>query len=111
MKQITALTITFLLAATLSHGQQQAQLLSKAYKTKSSALLRQFFDNWAKETPPLSENEIEKLKDTVREAYKVYRAFYHPFNIGELGGSEWGNDIYSKVSWLVVQRDIWVGIV
>jgi hypothetical protein len=41
--------------------------------------LRIFFDNWAKESPPLSVGEFSQLTDTLKEAYLLLREFYtHP---------------------------------
>jgi hypothetical protein len=90
---------------------QQAKLLQAAYNAKSREKLDTFFGNWSRETPTLSDAAIEKLSDTIRNAYRVFEQFYNPLNIQRSGGSEWGNSIYKGVKYLVLQNEISIGFV
>ena len=90
---------------------RQANLLQAAYSSGSREKLDSFFENWSRETPSLSDPAIEKLSDTMRNACKVFQEFYNPLNIQRSGGSEWGNDIYKDVKYLVLQKDISIGFV
>lgn len=99
----TLLTITFFLILTVGQAQTAGQLLEKAYKKKSTEMLKQFFQNWNQEIQPISEKELSTLNDTILQTYNVFTAFYKPQSIDSLGGSEWGNDIYKNVDFLVIQ--------
>jgi hypothetical protein len=50
--------IPFVLLLSISYGQKQDALLSKAYKAKSLTQLETFFEYWSSETPPLSDIEF-----------------------------------------------------
>lgn len=89
----------------------QEQQLALAYKTQSPGKLDTFFQRWAAETPPLSDAAIARLDDTRRNVYAVFRAFYTPQDLRRLGGSEWGDGIYQKVHYLLLQDLIYFGIV
>lgn len=102
----TILTISILFLATLLQSQSNAHLLKKAYKRRSTESLKQFFLNWNKEIQPITELEFSKLNDTIKQAYSVFTGFYKPQSIDSLGGSEWGNDIYKNVDFLIVQNFI-----
>lgn len=81
-------------------GQTQADLLEKAYKKKSIEMLTQFFENWANEITP---NTMHYSNDTIQEAYQVFKGFYKPTELSLIGGSEWGDSIYSNSKYFVVQ--------
>ncbi len=100
------LTITFLLFVTIGQSQTSGQLLEKAYKKKSTDLLKHFFQEWHQEIQPISKIELSKLNDTIKQTYLVFTEFYKPLRIDSLGGSEWGNDIYKNTKFLIVQNFI-----
>jgi len=110
MKQCL-LTGILSLALVFSWGQKQDSLLLKAYRTNSSEELEQCFNNWVRESAPISPAEMSKLNDTVREVYQVFREFYNPLEIERIGGSEWGNHVYDKSKYFIVQNEIRVGFV
>jgi hypothetical protein len=83
--------------------QSQANLLKKAYKKKSIKKLNRFFENWANETP---DNVALVENDTILEAYKVFEGFYKPTQPSLIGGSEWGDSIYSNVKYYIVQSEL-----
>lgn len=99
---------TLILFLTLNHswGQKQDDLLLQAYKARSSQKLQIFFDQWMQETPALSSADIEKSDDTVRNVYLLFQQFYNPIEIQRIGGSEWGNDIYKKAKYFLLQDKI-----
>ena len=102
----TLLLFSLLFLSEFAFTQNASLLLETAYKEKSGKKLTDFFDIWQKETSVVSENELSKQNDTLKQAYKVFTAFYNPSEIGKLGGSEWGNDIYKAVSYLIAQDKI-----
>ncbi|MEA4850044.1 MAG: hypothetical protein VB126_01125 [Paludibacter sp.] len=84
-------------------GQTQYDLIEKAYKKKSIQMLSQFFDNWSIEISP--NNSVIK-NDTIKEVYNVFKEFYKPTQLSLLGGSEWGNSIYLRAKYFVVQSKL-----
>lgn len=110
MKHFLPITVLFF-PFTVSWGQDQGKLLLDAYRSKSSEKLERFFNKWVMESPPVSPDEMNRLNDTVREVYLVFQEFYNPLKIERIGGSEWGNNIYSNVKYFVMQDNIRVGFV
>ncbi len=98
--------ILFLLFTASANSQSPRQLLDNAYKKKSTELLKQFFLQWNENIPSISNAELSGLNDTVRQTYKAFTAFYKPHSIDSLGGSEFGNDVYKDVEFLIVQNSI-----
>ena len=80
--------------------------LEEAYKARSKERLTQFFRGWSATIPTISEKELAQLNNRQKEAYGVFTAFYKPHRLDSLGGSEWGNSIYAKAKFLLVQNDI-----
>jgi len=99
-------TLILILAEVTCFSQQNGKHLLHAYKNKSVTELFQFYENWNKEIPAIGNQEYSKLNDTLKEVYNVFTAFYQPLNIRSLGGSEWGNEIYNKVTYLIVQNSV-----
>lgn len=104
MNRLLLLPILFLTA--IAYAQPEGKLLEEAYKRKSKESLKGFFQKWNQEIVPVSNDELLKMGDTIKETYKVFKGFYKPQAIDSLGGSEWGNDIYKDVSYLLVQNSI-----
>jgi hypothetical protein len=78
----------------------------KSYEHNSKKELKLFFDIWKKQQQPITKNELLKKNDTTKNVYNVFNIFYNPLNIKKLGGSEWGNKIYKKSKYLVIQNKI-----
>ncbi len=66
-------------------------------------MLTQFFENWESKIPS---NETSVTNDTIQEAYRVFKGFYKPTQLLLLGGSEWGDSIYAKAKYLVIQAEL-----
>ncbi|SBW02461.1 hypothetical protein [uncultured Dysgonomonas sp.] len=98
--------VLFLLCLLFSQSYSQFNLLEEAYKKKSKEKLNEFFNDWQKETPSISDAEFENLTDREKEVYKVFGAFYNPVNLQTIGRSEWGDTIYQSVKYLIVQNSI-----
>jgi hypothetical protein len=80
--------------------------LEEAYKQYSKEKLLQFFNNWNDNSVAVNERDLMLLSSLKREAYGAFSAFYKPHKLDSLGGSEWGNDVYQKTKFLLVQADI-----
>lgn len=106
MKRITLILLATLFCSGIVAAQTAGKLLEKAYKKKSTEMLKQFFQNWNQEIQPISEKELFTLNDTIRQTYNVFTTFYKPLSIDSLGGSEWGNDIYRNIDFLLIQNFI-----
>jgi hypothetical protein len=96
--------LLLLLVSSSGYSQTAAQILEKAYKKESAEQLKQFFETWHTEIPSATQAELSHLNDTLRQAYRVFNAFYKPHRTDSLGGSEWGNDIYKNIEYLIVQN-------
>ncbi len=110
MKYFFAVFILFF-AFSPSRAQKQDRLLVKAYQSGSTEKLELFFNKWIQEAQPLSPIAIEALNDTVRNIYLLFRQFYDPLKIGSIGGSEWGNNIYKRAKYFLLQDNIPFGFV
>ena len=91
-------------------GQKDDTLLYRAYKSKSLTELQFFFENWALETPSVSNEELERLNDTSKNVYMNFQCFYNPRDIDRIGGSEFGNDIYKNVKYFLIQNKVNYGM-
>ena len=87
-------------------SQTGSVLLANAYKTKSTIKLRVFFEDWSLKTKTMNGEQLNKSNDTIQNIYNVFQAFYKPKELNKIGGSEWGDDIYKNVKYLVIQNDI-----
>lgn len=103
MRKKTNLFILFLATIlTLSaQSESQAKLLSKAYKSHSTKMLCEFFDNWSEE---VKSNEGEAQNPYVAEAHKVFAAFYQPLQTEESGERI---TMYDDKSYFIVQGSLW----
>jgi hypothetical protein len=85
---------------------QKAGVLENAYKHRSLKELQFFFDDWARKIKPVTDAEMVGMNDTIKQAYAVFNTFYRPFDIGKIGGSEWGNTLYQKSKYLIIQNKV-----
>jgi hypothetical protein len=101
-EKLVFLLLLFVPALTsMTQNRQQAKLLRKAYKEKSTEMLFEFFDNWANE---VQSNE-EKAKDPyVAEAHKVFAAFYQPMQMVKRGVRK---TMYDDKPYYIVQSSLW----
>ncbi len=81
MRSILYQLILLSLFPIILHAQDQQKLLEHAYKTHSKKELKQFFDDWHKEIPPVSDSEFVKLDTLQQEAYGVYKTLFQPDNL------------------------------
>ena len=87
-------------------SQPDIKMLEKAYKEKSATKLKDFFVGWSQDVPPITDTELLELNDTIQQTYKAFISFYKPHRLDSIGGSEWGNDIYKKADFVIVQNAI-----
>jgi len=95
-----------LFAITYTYSQDKSAMLEKAYEEKSVKKLNDFFYAWNQDVPPITDVELATYNDTIRQAYKVFTTFYKPHRLDSIGDSEWGNDIYKNVDFLIVQNKL-----
>ncbi|WP_140466155.1 hypothetical protein [Hymenobacter nivis] len=93
------------------HPIETSHLLEHAYKAKSQAELTLFFGEWSRNIVAINKEELAQLNSQQKEAYDVFTAFYKPHRLDSLGGSEWGDSIYEKTKFLLVQNDIKIRII
>lgn len=103
---ILILLCIFAITKSLQAQKSGARILKKAYKHNSTELLDQFFRKWQIAVPTITDNELATFNDTIQEAYKVFTTFYKPTELDSIGGSEWGNDVYHSVKYLIVQNEL-----
>ena len=89
-----------------TYSQTSDKTLEKTYKEKSTTKLKDFFVTWSQEIPPITDAELSEYNDAIQQAYKVFITFYKPHRLDSIGGSEWGNDIYKNVDFLIVQNSL-----
>ena len=97
--------------SSFAYCQKQNSLLYHSYQSKSIKELHTFYENWASAITTMNDSSLERVNDTIRNIYHVFQSFYNPKDIGRLGGSEWGNDIYKNVQFLITQDRIIYGFV
>ena len=103
MGKILTIFIYFL-AVTMTvfaQSESQAKLLRKAYKSHSTKMLYEFFDNWSEE---VKSNEDEAQSPYVAEAHKVFAAFYQPMQTEERGVRK---TMYDDKPYFIVQSSLW----
>ncbi len=96
----------FVIFVSAAYAQTPEKNLEIAYKKKSASLLKEFFNQWAQNSSPITNIDLTQLNDTVKNAYQVFTVFYKPTDINRIGGSEWGKSIYTEVDFLIVQNSI-----
>ena len=78
----------------------QLDLLREAYEKNSSELLFDFFDHWSAEIQS-NEGEGEPKDIYVAEAEKVFKSFYQPLKLKEIGYDY--SDLYNDCPYFIVQ--------
>lgn len=97
--------ILFLISFT-SFAQTSEEILVKSYEQNSKKQLDSFFLNWNEKCPSIQESDLLAFNDTLQNTYNVFKEFYQPQHIKKLGGSEWGDNLYKKSKYLIVQDKI-----
>jgi hypothetical protein len=104
MKKVYAL-LSIALLFFLGHAKgQTAKQLEKAYQKKSTEKLKRFFDDWAKDLRPATQDERSKMRNPIQQAYQVFEVFYNPVDLKSRGGSEFGNKIYEGFNYFIIQN-------
>ncbi len=107
MKKTVNYIFIFLVSMRIQ-AQNAETILMKSYEQNSKKELKIFFDTWNKKHQTITENELLKKNDTIKNVYNSFTIFYNPLQIKKLGGSEWGNNIYKKSKYLIVQNKIFI---
>ena len=78
--------------------------LEKAYKKNSKAMLKIFFDAWAEDSKPISQEEFDNKLEMEKEVYKLFEISY----VEKLNDSS--NSILNDTKYLLLQNKIIVSI-
>ncbi|NQX54452.1 hypothetical protein HQN86_12575 [Pedobacter panaciterrae] len=104
MKKVYAL-LSIALLFFLGHAKgQTVKQLEKAYQKRSTVKLKRFFDDWAKDLRPATQDERSKMRNPIQQAYQVFEVFYNPVDLKSRGGSEFGNRIYEGFNYFIIQN-------
>jgi len=98
------LIVFFLFTITFAYSQTELDMLEKAYKNQSTEELKNFFDAWSQEIPPITDTELSTYNDTIQQAYKLFVDFYN--YAADSIYSEWYNELYKDVAFLIVQNTL-----
>ncbi len=71
--------------------------------------LDEIFLEWNKTIKSNSEDFINQ-NDTISAVFKVYKEFYKPLDLLELGNWEWGNELNSKSKYVVIQNKLFYSV-
>lgn len=102
------LFILFIKISFSSFAQSDIELLETAYQKKSTFLLGEVFEKWHNNSKRLTNVETNKLNDTLKETYKVFKTFYKPKNLNLIGGSEFGDTFYNRIKYALIQNSIYI---
>ena len=99
MTRLIAIVLCFF-ALLDAKGQDYLQLvlLREAYVKNSNELLFDFFDHWSEE---IQSNEGDAKDIYVAEAHQVFKAFYQPLKLKEIGYD--CSDLYNDSPYFIVQ--------
>lgn len=75
--------------------------LMNSYNDSCTNCLKDILDEWEKEFSPNT-----TFPDSLKIVYDVYQEFYSPWNLERMSESEWGNNIYNKYSYYIIQSSI-----
>lgn len=75
----------------------------------SSNRLSKFFNEWNESITSNTEDFINQ-NDSIKAVFNVYRTFYKPLNLLELGDWEWGNELNSNARYVAVQNKIFYAV-
>jgi hypothetical protein len=64
---------------------------------------------WNRTIQPNSEDFINQ-NDTINAVFSVYKEFYKPYDLLELGGWEWGNKLNSASKYVVIQNKVFYSV-
>ncbi|MBO4489639.1 MAG: hypothetical protein J5741_08320 [Bacteroidales bacterium] len=100
-KKLTLFILFLVVTVTVSaQSESQAKLLKEAYQSRSTELLYKFFDNWSEE---VKSNEKKAKNPYVKEAHKVFTAFYQPMQTIRRGTR---CSIYDDKPYFIVQGSL-----
>lgn len=85
-------------------GQDPYKILVKAYKSDSIPLLEEFLNDWNRKSVPIT--NLDELSEVEKNAYEIYQDFFNPFSIDKYGKHEWGNELYSKIKYVIIQNNL-----
>lgn len=100
---VVSLLLLAVVVSIMAQGSQQAKLLRKAYRTHSTKILYDFFDNWSE---AVQSNEKEATNPYVAEAHKVFAACYQPLKIDSIFYPEDRLYCYRDKPYFIVQGSL-----
>jgi hypothetical protein len=84
-------------------SQIATDLLDEAFVEKSDEKLVEFLDMWSGTLGPMTCELFEGKEAMEQEAYRLYGAYYDPFNLVQYGDNEWGGELYTEFGYIVAQ--------
>lgn len=88
-----------------NYGQRYQIDLEKAFEKNSKSMYKDFLTEWRKESVPIRSKDSLSAID--KDIYEIYTDFYNPFNLSRIGYGERGEELYSRVKYVVVQNSIY----
>lgn len=85
--------------------------LTDIYKKRDEAGFTDFIKTWSETYKPIPTSSLKQLPEVVRSSYEIFQLFYSPFNIKQIGGSEWGDKINEGSQCVLVQDSLNIRIV
>jgi len=87
-------------------------MLEKAYNNNSQEELIEFLNLWAKQYPPILENERKDRFKFEKEAYKIAEIFYNTKNLKLKGAKiNWTDTVFANRKYQVIKSDIEILII
>lgn len=78
--------------------------LKNAYERDSDSALICVLHDWNDKVP--AKNISSLSDDTEKAIYKIFLAFYNPFDIDKYGQHEWGNSMYEGYDYVIIQNEL-----
>jgi hypothetical protein len=80
-----------------------SNVYTRAYWLKTTGQIESQLNKWNNN---YSSNYAEITNDTVKAVYDVFKEFYTPKELSRIGDSEWGDSLYLKSKYLIIQSTI-----
>jgi len=108
--KLTSIIALVLFACTNTTEVQDSLSLEEIYLSKSLILYEKYLHQWQSVSVPITGGEFNFLSDTIQSVYRIYQAFYNPFELERYCTSgrcpEFGTDFYQGLNTIIAQGTI-----